>query len=71
MQSGSATEPRMAESNSACFESKWRSTAAAVTFSSVAMSASVPAANPFSVNTARAVMRICSRLMVGGRPICK
>src|SRR3989442_10171482 len=35
------------------------------------MSASVAAANPFSAKMRSAVSRICCRLMVGGRPICK
>ncbi len=71
MHSGSATLPRIAAPNSASFDGKCRSTAAGVTWSSAAISASVAPAKPFSVNTARAACRICSWLMVGGRPICK
>lgn len=51
---GPGTAACIAAMNSSCFDSKCRSTAAAVTPSTAAMSASVAASNPFSPNTRRA-----------------
>ena len=60
---------RMASAKSACLESTWRRTAAAVTPSSLAMSARVVASKPFAAKTCAAVARSCSLVMRGGRPI--
>ena len=61
----------MAAAKRACFDLAWRSSAAGVTLSSAAMSASVVASKPFVAKTRRAVSRTSSRVMVGGRPISK
>lgn len=61
----------IASVKSARFDGTWRRTAAGVTFSSPAMSASVAASNPFAAKIFRAAARSWARLMVGGRPICK
>ncbi|MCU1350350.1 MAG: hypothetical protein JWO56_3380 [Acidobacteria bacterium] len=60
---------RIASANSACFDSTCRSTAAGVTPSSFAMSASVVASKPFAAKTRPAVARISARVIRGGRPI--
>jgi hypothetical protein len=54
---------------SACLESKWRRMAAGVTPSALAMSARVVAAKPRALKAARAASRICSREILGGRPM--
>ena len=61
----------IASKKSACFDFTWRSSAAGVTFSSPAMSASVAASKPFRAKTLRAVASSWGRWMVAGRPICK
>jgi hypothetical protein len=52
------TLPRIAAKKSACFERKCRRTAAGVTPSSPAMSASVAPSKPFDENASRAAERI-------------
>ena len=71
MHCGMATVWRIDWSKRACFESKCRRMAAGVTPTSPAMAASVAFSKPFSVKMRRAASRICSREIVGGRPICK
>lgn len=56
MDGGSSMFPvSIASKKSACFDLTWRRSAAGVTFSSVAMSASVAASKPFRAKTLRAV----------------
>lgn len=72
MHSGSSMcRGRMAAAKRACLVGAWRRTAAGVTCSSAAMSASVAASKPFVAKTRRAVSSSRSRVMVGGRPISK
>ena len=68
---GAVTRVLIASRKSSSFDGECRSTAAGVTLSSLAMSASVAASKPFVAKTRRAVSSSCSRDTLAGLPICK